>query len=182
MKEKILYTVEHLIQKYGVKKFTIDDIALELKISKKTIYKYFNSKEDIIKSYFDTTIASDKASVLLEMNSSKEFLDKIHGIIYSNHQYKMPMSMVNELKVLYPEVWMKIRELKEFKVNEMMNLLKQAMAEGVIKTDVNFGVLSRMLEEVSDMFIDYDFLMENRLKTQEAIDEALKIIFNGILV
>ncbi len=62
-----------------------------------------------------------------------------------------------------------------------MNLLGKEVDTGIFRSDINFGVLSKMLEEISDMFTDYDFLLENRLTTREAIDEALKIIFNGIL-
>ena len=51
----------------------------------------------------------------------------------------------------------------------------------MVKSDIHFGVLSKMLEEISNMFTDYDFLLDNKLKTTEAIEEALQIIFNGVL-
>ena len=38
-----------------------------------------------------------------------------------------------------------------------------------------------MLERVSSMFIDTDFLLENGLKSTQAIDEALNIIIHGIV-
>ncbi len=47
-----------------VEKFTMDDISYDLKISKKTIYKYFKSKNDLISQYFNEIIDSDKKSTL----------------------------------------------------------------------------------------------------------------------
>ena len=52
---------------------------------------------------------------------------------------------------------------------------------GIFKPDVNFPVLCRMLQEISELFTDYDFLLGNKLTTTEAIDSALNIIFHGLL-
>lgn len=182
MKEKILDSAANLIQQYGLKKFTVNEIASELRISKKTIYKYFNSKEEIIQEYFEAFITSDKDSVLNAINSDKDFLEKIYLVVHSNHQYRLPVNILNEAKLFYPDEWAKIEQLKNFKLTIMKKLLEDGLANGIIKSDINPGVLSKVFEKISDMFIDYDFLIENKLKASEAIDEALKIIFNGILV
>lgn len=181
MKEKIVNFAAQLIAQYGLKKFTVDEIAAGLKISKKTIYQYFDSKEDIIREYFEITITSDKKSVQNELNSDKDFLEKIHAIIYSNHQYRFPITLLNEAKLFYPDEWMKIEELKQFKLNTIKALLHQADDNNILKQDINFAVLTKMLDGISNMFIDYKFLLENKLKTREAIDEAFKIILHGIL-
>lgn len=52
MKEKRLDAAAWLIQQHGLKKFTVDEITAELRISEKTICRYFNSKYDIIQEYF----------------------------------------------------------------------------------------------------------------------------------
>ncbi|OPJ65263.1 TetR/AcrR family transcriptional regulator [Clostridium oryzae] len=181
MKQKILDVAAKLILQYGLKKFTVDEIASELRISKKTIYQYFNSKDDIIREYFEVSIATDKDSMTSVVAGNKDFSYKIHAIVYSSHRYRLPVSLLMEAKQFYPEVWSKIEELKQFKLNATKKLLEQGVKEGIIKSEMHFGVLSKMIEKISDMFTDYDFLLENKLNTREAIDEALKIIFNGIL-
>jgi AcrR family transcriptional regulator len=181
MKENILNVAAELISKYGLKKFTIDEIAKELKISKKTIYQHFQSKDEIIRDFFITTLESDQNSVISTLNSEMNFLDKIHSIIYSNHTYRIPLALLNEAKQFYPAEWAKIEELKHFKTRSIQKLLEQAKTDGIIKPEVHFGVLSKMLEEISDIFIDYPFLLENKLTTAEAIDEALKIVFQGVI-
>lgn len=181
MKDKILDAAAQLIQKYGLKKFTVDEIAMKLRISKKTIYQYFNSKDDIIREYFEVSIASDKDSITSVLSGNEDFSHKIHSIVYSSHRYRLPVSLLIEAKQFYPEVWSKVEELKQFKLNATEHLLKQGVKAGIFKSDIHFGVLSKMLEEICDMFLDYDFLLENQLNAREAMDEALKIIFSGIL-
>lgn len=181
MKEKILDVAAEKINLYGLKKFTIDEIAAELKISKKTIYKYFKSKDEIILEYFKTTISSDKESVEKTLNGNGEFLEKIHDIVYSSHKYKLPVKLLNEAKLFYPNEWNEIEELKKYKTNVMKEILENASLEGKIRSDINFSVLCKMLEKISDTFLDYEFLITNKLKTTEAIDEVFKIVLYGIL-
>lgn len=181
MKERILDVAAEKINLYGLKKFTIDEIAAELKISKKTIYKYFKSKDDIILEYFKTTISSDKESVEKTLQGDGEFLEKIHDIVYSSHKYRLPAKLLNEAKLFYPNEWNEIEKLKEYKINVMKEILDKASVEGKIDSKVNFAVLCKMLEKISDTVLDYEFLISNKLKISEAIDEALKIILHGIL-
>lgn len=180
MKEKILDTAARLINQYGLKKFTIDEIAAILKISKKTIYKYFSGKEEIIKEYFEVATRTDKESINAALSDNLDISQKIHAIVYSSHRYRLPVSLLIEVKQFFPEEWAKVEELKKFKLNAATDLLKQGVDDGIFKPDINYAVLTKMFEKISDMFTDYDFLIENRLNTREAMDEALKIIFKGI--
>jgi AcrR family transcriptional regulator len=181
MKEKILDEVARLIGRHGLKKFTVDEVAENLRISKKTIYQVFSGKDEMIRQYFETNLSGDRQSVLEAMESGADFLDKIHAIVHSSHRYRMPIPVLDEAKRFYPDEWAKIEELKRFKLGMFQKLLKQASQEGRLRPDVHFGVLSSMLERISDLFIDTDFLLENGLKSTQAIDEALSIIIGGIL-
>jgi AcrR family transcriptional regulator len=53
VREAILDAAMHLMEDYGYKKMTMDDIAAEARIGKATIYGYFDSKEDVAISVFD---------------------------------------------------------------------------------------------------------------------------------
>lgn len=181
MKNKIMDAVARLIVRYGLKKFTVDEVAAELGISKKTLYQYFSSKDEMIREYFEETITSDRQSVLDVMNNGQDFFEKVYAIVHSSHRYHMPVQIMDEAKQFYPDEWAKIEALKQFKLDAFQKLLKKAAEDGILRQNVHFGILSSMLERVSSMFIDTDFLLENGLKSTQAIDEALNIIIHGIV-
>jgi hypothetical protein len=135
----------------------------------------------MIREYFDKTLESDRQSVQLTMESKQTFSGKVQAIVHSSHHYRMPISVLNEAEQFYPDEWAKIEQLKQFKLNAFQSLLEQAENEGRLRPDVNLTVLSSMLERVSKMFIDTNFLLENGLKPTQAIDEALNIIIYGIV-
>lgn len=169
------------IQIYGLRKFTMDEIASELKISKKTIYKYYKSKEDIILEYINTIIESDKKYTLNALEESDLLEDKLHSIIYSYHKYKLPVSILDEIHKFYYKQWEKIQELKTFKINIIEDVLKKSIDDGMIKNDINLHLISTTLESVSNTFLDYKFLSDNNLTLKDAMNEVIKILLYGIL-
>ena len=72
---------------------------------------------------------------------------------------------------------MKIQESKDFKLNLMEITLKEAMEEGVLKSDIELHTISFILESVSNTFLDYKFLSKNDM----TMKEVMKILLYGIL-
>jgi AcrR family transcriptional regulator len=181
MKQQIVDTAAQLIAKYGLKKFTVDEIASELKMSKKTIYQHFQSKNEMIHAYFAAYIESDKRSTEEALTGDHSIPQKIHDIVYASHQYRLPITVLEEAKHVCPDEWASIEKLRKFKLDATQKLLNQGIQKGVFKSDINLAILSKLIEKTSTMFMDYEFLLENRLKPREAIDEALNMIFDGVI-
>jgi len=55
--KNILVKVHELYMKYGIKSVTMDDVARELSISKKTLYQYVTDKDDLVGKFIDNEIA-----------------------------------------------------------------------------------------------------------------------------
>ena len=85
-RQNLINNASEIFMKYGFFKTTMDDLARELKISKKTIYKYFSSKESLInaiiqnlmnfvKTNINRIVSGKENSVLKLLNLSNFFLD-----------------------------------------------------------------------------------------------------------
>ena len=180
MKEKILNVVAQLINRYGLKKFTVDEVAATLHISKKTIYQYFSGKDDLIHEYFVANLESDKQSMNKVMQEANGFGNKLYALVHTNRCYGLPIFVMGEAKQFYPKEWAEIEALRNYKLATLNELLICAKKDGIIKDDVHFGILTAMLERSSDIILDTDFLMENKLHVAQAIDAVLDIILYGI--
>ena len=180
MREKILNVVAQLINRYGLKKFTVDEVATTLRISKKTIYQYFSGKDEMIHEYFVANLESDKQNMDKAMQEANGFRNKLYALVHTNRCYGLPIFVMGEAKQFYPEEWAEIESLRKYKLAALNELLKCAKKDGVIKDDVHFGILTAMLERSSDIILDTDFLLENKLHVAQAIDAALDIIIYGI--
>src|ERR1700712_2218612 len=59
-KERILEKSQELFAKYGIRSVSMDDIAAQLGMSKKTLYQYYDDKDELVKSVFSQILEENK--------------------------------------------------------------------------------------------------------------------------
>lgn len=181
MRDIILKTAAEKIQQHGLRKFTMDEIAEELKISKKTLYKYFSGKDEIIHQYFVEIIESDMESTEEALKKAVSLVDKLNAIIYSYHKYRLPKNVYDEANKFYSSELEEVQKLKDYKLGLLNNILKEAVDKGCVKKDTDFNIVGAMLENMVNTLFSYEFLSKSTMNIQEATDKAIKIILYGII-
>lgn len=140
MKEKIISKASDMFLKLGFKSITMDDIAGEMCISKKTIYKYFCNKEILIEES-TATIHKEVHQII------DNIVSKNHNAIEENFEIRKMFkemfkasdtSPIYQLKKHYPDVYDKVmsREIKECNATFERNIRK-GIEEGLYRSDLN---------------------------------------------
>lgn len=156
-KLKILKGAEELIFKYGIKNITMDDIARHLSMSKKTIYKYFKEKDEIIHSLMQLSIEEDKCRF-------KEVYDKSLNVVEEAFEMMKEMREVfskinpivfHELHKYYPETWKEFQSFKSGFIQEMVERsLIKGQKDGLIRKDLNTKLLAKLRVENIEMTLN----------------------------
>ena len=81
MKKTILHKAGEIFLRLGFKSVTMDDIANELGMSKKTIYKFFPSKDDLVMAIAKHFMERMKSKILPALNSDKNAIEKLGDLI-----------------------------------------------------------------------------------------------------
>lgn len=174
---KILNGAEELIFKFGIKNITMDDIARHLSMSKKTIYKYFKEKDEIIHSLMKHHIEDDKCRIK-NIHSGK--LNVVEEVFEMMKEMREMFSRINpivfhELHKFYPHIWKDFQQFKnEFIEKTVEESLLRGQKEGLIRKDVNTKLLSRLRVETIELTLNGEaFLNEkyNLADVQIAITE-----------
>jgi hypothetical protein len=130
MKDKIISKASDLFLKLGFKSVTMDDIAGEMCISKKTIYKYFCNKEVLIEES-TATIHSEIHEIISNIVANN------YNAIEENFEIRKMFkemfkasdtSPIYQLKKHYPEIYEKVR-IQE--INECNTVFKQNIEKGI---------------------------------------------------
>jgi AcrR family transcriptional regulator len=145
MKDKIIKKATEMFLKLGFKSVTMDDIACEMCISKKTIYKYFHNKEVLIEE--GTEIVHQNIHRMMD-----EILSKDYNAIKENFEIRNSFkemfqsfdhSPAYQLKKHYPEIYQKMmaKELEDCTQMFHQNIIK-GIKEGLYReeTDVDAAV------------------------------------------
>ncbi len=140
MKEKIMSKAKEMFLKLGFKSVSMDDIAGEMCISKKTIYKYFCNKEVLVEETTER-IHHDvnekiNAMALNNFNAIEENFEiqKMFKEMFKSYD----TSPVYQLKKHYPMIYNKIHEKSiEFCNSNFRNNLEKGIREGLYRADLD---------------------------------------------
>ena len=181
LREKILMSTMEVFNNKGLK-FTMDDIAKNISISKKTIYKVFNDKEEMFLELVDYLFDGIKdAEMQVANDPSLSTLDKIRKIlgVMPNSYMDIDFRQLYMLRDKYPKIYEKVEERLENGWELTISLIEQGMKEGVVRP-VKIPVLKMMLEASLEQFFRRDVLISNKMTYQDGLAEVVDIIIDGI--
>lgn len=184
IKENIIGTAEELFLKYGFRRVTMDDIAREMAISKKTIYQYFKDKNEIVCCVTEQYLKKENKEIeALEAESENviEYLVKLSKQLRKHISVVHPAAM-DDLKKYFPQGWKIFTHYKqEYFLTSMIKILKKGMEEGYFRKNMNPEVLGIMRMEQIQLSFDQNLYPRSRFEFAEVQMELLRHFISGIL-
>ena len=181
IREQILEATILVFNKKGMK-FTMDDIARELGMSKKTIYMVFADKQELVYDMVDYCFDSIKESEQKVMkNAGLSTLEKIQAIlgVLPDGYKEIDFSQLYILRDKYPRIYTRVEERLESGWDATMELLQRGMNEGVVRK-VDTALVKVMFEATLEQFFRRDVLVKNGITYSDALAQVVDIICNGI--
>ena len=183
LRETILEGTLEVFNRKGIK-FTMDDIARTLNISKKTIYTVFEDKNalfmDMVDYLFDSIKESEQQVLTDESLGTLEKIKKILGVMPEGYK-NVDFRQLYMLKDKYPAIYQRVEERLETGWESTISLLEQGMEGGVIRK-VSIPLVKMMLEASLEQFFRRDILIRNNLGYTEALEKVVDILVDGIAV
>ena len=152
MQERILNKACELMFQTGVKHVTMDDLATQLGISKKTIYQYYKDKDALVSSVVEFELANH---ALLCNQSTQAADNAVHEIFLLMSVIQEMFNRMNplalfEIEKYYPLAFDKIKKHKEDIIFSMISAnLEKGITEGLYRKDVDITILSKYRLETS---------------------------------
>ena len=147
MKDKILQTAQELFFKYGIRSISMDDIAKELSISKKTIYHLYKDKDQIVDTLIQEKFKKDAQhfehihkgaeNVIEEMFSIMKHMGRVIG--------EANPAMFYDLQKYHSHAWQVFKDFREERMVKMIEeMLLRGIKQGYIRADINSKILARL--------------------------------------
>ena len=183
VKEEIMNAVLEEFQEKGLK-FTMDDIARHVGMSKKTLYEIFRDKDAL----FDEMVAHTFAKIKEEErkvleNPSLSIVEKIRRImiVLPGRYENLNVKQIALMEQKYPKVYRQIQKRLESDWEPTIALLKEGMEAGEIRR-ISIPVLKAMIEGTISQFFSRNVLAEENVSYAQALDAMMDIIMRGIEV
>lgn len=172
MRDKIILSAMEQIKKYGFRRFTIKDITADLGISTKTVYKYFEGKDEVISAVCTSFMDMERERILAILEADSAWMNKMMVIISGE-----PARII-ELKKHYPAEWQKFKHMQRFLSRRKRILMEQGIASGDIRSDIDIDLLGTIIHTCVEALLSLD---GSGLSTKQVLTEFWKMIMYGVI-
>lgn len=184
MLDKIVQTSQGLFLKYGIKSISMDDIARELGISKKTLYKEVSGKKELV-------LLGTKMQVKIEHNVIKEIqgqksnaLEKMlklsrHVISFMRH---MKPTLTYDLQKYHPDSWKLIETGHyDFVRSEIEKNLIDGIKEKLYRKQMDPEIIAKLYVGKMKMLVNEDEFPLRKYDKVKLLQQFLMHHLHGIV-
>jgi len=180
--EKILNAAEKRMVKFGFRKVTMDEIALDLHMSKNTIYKLFVGKEEIAKGLVKR--------LQQQLNTGLDNIEKAQNDplrIFSDSILLLRKQLgpwfdhfFREIPTELPGLWEEFLHFRNEKILSIRSLVEKGSKNGIFRR-VNPSIATEAYLGAVKAITNPRFLEQENLTFEQALDVVLDLWSNGIL-
>jgi len=162
----------------------MDAIAIDLGISKRTIYELFQDKDDLILQSFEYMILESNKKLLEIVEKSEHVIEAIFVIIEQQHRQMISLNPVflEDMKKYF------LRLNEKFYANCKMNiklsvsyaLLEKGIRERIFRSDLKIEIVDSFLHELINMFHNNEGIRLMKLSKKDAMDNIMLPYFRGL--
>jgi AcrR family transcriptional regulator len=181
--DKILKTSLELFYKFGIKRVTMDDIAKELGMSKKTIYHHFKEKDDLVNTLCDTEMIKHEQIFDELFNESK---NPIHEMMLISANMRKMMQHINpifflDLQKFHPQA---LNRFQEFKQNCAFKHIERNITKGIeagfYRKDIDVEFTAKYRLSQLDMLLFGNYYSFEKISFTKSHELLLDMFVYGI--
>jgi AcrR family transcriptional regulator len=164
-KERILIKAHELFNRYGIRSVSMDDIATQLGMSKKTLYQYYIDKDELVNAVFDAMFAANKAQC---SECRKQGENTIHEVFLSFDSVQEMLANMNpavlfDMKKYHPVAYKKFQDFQNNFLSKMIREnLQRGVEEELYRPDIDADILTRYRLHSIMLSFDPDIFPPNK--------------------
>ncbi len=184
-RERIVQTASGRFFAHGFSTVTMDDLAAEMGMSKKTLYHYYPAKEDLL-----TAVLNRKAKIsgghlsALTHNPDLDFRSKLREVVrtLTGKLAEIQPVFLHNLRRYAPAHFAALQQIRRENFTAIFGgLLRQGMERGQVRPEIDVPFVVEMVLSAFDKMMAGETLQTRQLTPAETISKTLDVLFNGVL-
>lgn len=173
LRGKILETAMNAFGEKGIRAVKMDDVAVDLGISKRTLYELYDNKEQLL--FEGVKVYNEQRQILIKEKTKNcgnvmEILLTVYRIKVEKFRQTNPLFYADLVK--YPKVARFLHQQNQYIHTEMQKFIQRGVSEGFFREDVDEALTMHLFDALGE------YVMMNQLYRRYTIEDIFKnIIF-----
>jgi len=183
-KQRVLETAAGKFMEAGITKVTLDEVASDLRMSKKTVYKFFPSKDDLLRAVVKLTLSNVEREVAAIVGSQEPFERKMTRLLalIGRLVRRIGRQFQADVQRIAPNLWREIDAFRrEHILIQVKQMFHQAKQENIFRSDLDVELFYLVFISTVQGVMNPKTLSENSFSAEEAFRGIVRIMFEGAL-
>ncbi|HEX2608415.1 MAG TPA: TetR/AcrR family transcriptional regulator [Flavisolibacter sp.] len=182
-KERILEKAHELFFRYGLRSVSMDDIAAQLGMSKKTLYQYFADKDELVNAVFDRILTANKEECVA-CNAKGE--NAIHEVFLSLDLLEEMLAHMNpavlfDMQKYHPTAFKKFQDYRnQFLYKIIKENLEEGIKEELYRPEIDADILTRYRLHSIMLSFDPEIFPSNKTQLVYIEQQLLEHFLYGV--
>jgi AcrR family transcriptional regulator len=185
LRERLTVLAKQFFLKQGYTSSTMDQVASTAKVSKKTVYRLFRTKEEVLRSVVHSIMREiEELTDPLFRSVDESFFDRFERLVlHISPQYAQLRSpeSIREMRIVAPEMYEEFDAWRRKRFGLFTAMLAQARDEGKIAPEYNFDEVIAIYAALHNSCMDYSIREQTEVPPADAYTAFADIFLNGIL-
>ena len=183
IRDRIIDEATNQFFKYGIRNVTMDNIALALGISKRTVYETFKDKGELIQICLQKISESGDKATFEVVSQTPNVIEAI--FVFMEEGIKA-INSINpvfymDMKKFYPVIWKKMEKEVIGKRSDLsMKLISKGISEGLFRNDLNVEIIAKLFHEQINLLSDDTVFPRNKYSDAEVFQNMIINFVRGI--
>ncbi len=183
LRERVLDNAETLVRRRGLGQSTMSELVRTSGVSRRTFYKVFGSREQIVRGVIDRNVEWLTSHVRDIVDADLTTEDKLAAMLAMAQKVTamIPPELLRELATAHPDVWEYIDRRRMAVLGIWKQLIVQGQRRGDVRRDIDPQFFMYLLTTVAQHMINPTFLSEHDMTISDSIRQMKEILLYGIL-
>ena len=183
IKDRILQHAQTLFLRNGIKSVSMDDIAADMAMSKKTLYKWFENKDQIVQAGMSKHLDGTQCECTNMIKTATSAIDELFRMMeWTKQQFSnVHPSIFYDLQKFHPGTWqLWLAHKNEFILAQIIQNLRRGIAEGLFRADLDVDVMARLRLSQIELLFDSDVFPPRQFGNERVSQALLEHFMLGV--
>ena len=182
-KQQILSTGHEILLSVGLRAITTNEVARRARISKKTLYKFFPTKDELVEAIVVSFMEENLSRWDRILEGPNSAIDRILASLEFIGQFmpQIQSHIINQVESVAPQLWAAIDDIRLQRLQKLKVLMEEAQHEGYLRADVDSDHWILLLTGTIQSVVTPKVLLRTGIPLIDLLGSIKSIYYDGLL-
>lgn len=184
-RQRIIAYAQRVFFDRGFRRVTIEELCFGMALSKRTFYKYYKNRDELVMGVFAHIGANSMVKVVENLLSDRpvpEVLERHFQLLSQEVFGNISVTFMADIQTLMPDLWQMVDNSRNQILQLLVKVIDRGKREGAVRAEIDPEILGKLLQRIVGSIADPAFLIANGINMADIPPTIKKIVLHGILV